>query len=215
MSVDEEIARVLPVIEGLKARVGGALSIDTRKPEVARAAVAAGASIWNDVSALSFSPESLETAAALSCDVVLMHAQGEPATMQDDPRYDDVVGEVMAFLDARMQAATAAGVAEERLILDPGIGFRKKLAHNLALLAGLPRLAALGRPLLVGASRKRFIAALDRHNPADDRLAGSLAAALAAAARGASMIRVHDVAETRQALAVFGAIRAAGDVSPD
>lgn len=215
VSVDEEIARVLPVIEGLKARVGGALSIDTRKPEVARAAVAAGASIWNDVSALSFSPESLETAAALSCDVVLMHAQGEPATMQDDPRYDDVVGEVMAFLDARMQAATAAGVAEERLILDPGIGFGKTLAHNLALLAGLPRLAALGRPLLVGASRKRFIAALDRHNPADDRLAGSLAAALAAAARGASMIRVHDVAETRQALAVFGAIRAAGDVSPD
>lgn len=206
VSADEEIARILPVIEGLKARVGAALSVDTRKPEVARAAVAAGAAIWNDVSALTYSADSLETAAALGCEVVLMHAQGAPKTMQDDPRYDDVVSDVADFLAARAAAAEAAGVARARIVLDPGIGFGKTTGHNLALLAGLGRIAALGYPVLLGASRKRFIAALDRDGPAQERLGGSLAAVLAGFSRGAAIFRVHDVAATRQALAVAAAI---------
>lgn len=207
ISVEEEMARVMPVIEALAKRTRAALSIDTRKPAVARAAVMAGATIWNDVSALTFAPDSLAAAAALDCDIVLMHAQGTPATMQDDPRYDDVVEEVRAFLAARIDACTEAGVARTRLILDPGIGFGKRLEHNLALLRAIDRLAPPGVPVLVGASRKRFIAALDpgAADP-DDRLGGSLAAALAAAAQGAAILRVHDVAATRQALAVARAI---------
>lgn len=207
ISVEEEMARVMPVIEALAKRTRAALSIDTRKPAVARAAVMAGATIWNDVSALTFAPDSLAAAAALDCDIVLMHAQGAPATMQDDPRYADVVEEVRAFLAARIDACTEAGVARTRLILDPGIGFGKRLEHNLALLRAIDRLAPPGVPVLVGASRKRFIAALDpgAANP-DDRLGGSLAAALAAAAQGAAILRVHDVAATRQALAVARAI---------
>lgn len=203
----EELRRVMPVIEGL-GKVDAALSIDTRKPEVARAAIAAGASIWNDVSALTYAPESRETAASLGCKVVLMHAQGDPKTMQIAPRYDDVIEEVYAFLAARIGACEAAGMPRERLIIDPGIGFGKTRDHNLALIAGLARFTDLGCPVLLGASRKRFIASLDRDAPAEARLGGSLAAALAGAARGASIFRVHDVAETRQALAVFGAIGA-------
>jgi len=210
VDLDEELARTIPVIEGLKGKTQARLSIDTRKPEAARAAVSAGATIWNDVSALTYAPDSLETAAALGCDVVLMHAQGDPRTMQDHPRYDDVVGEVCAFLARRLEAAVRAGVPERRLILDPGIGFGKTPAHNLALLAGLGRLASLGRPVLVGASRKRFIAALDRPGEAADRLGGSIAAVLAARAvlgpAAPAIFRVHDVAATRQALAVFSAI---------
>ncbi len=209
VDLDEELARVIPVIEGLKGKTKARLSVDTRKPEVARAAVAAGASIWNDVTALTYSPESLKAAAALDCDIVLRHAQGDPRTMQDRPHYDDVVGEVGAFLAARLEAAAAAGVSRARLILDPGIGFGKTVGHNLALLANIPRFAALGAPLLVGASRKRFIAALDRPGEAAERLGGSLAAALAAASGGAAILRVHDVAATRQALAVAAAIRGA------
>ncbi|MEE2690656.1 MAG: dihydropteroate synthase [Pseudomonadota bacterium] len=210
VDLDEELARTIPVIEGLKGKTQARLSIDTRKPEAALAAVSAGATIWNDVSALTYAPDSLETAAALGCDVVLMHAQGDPRTMQDHPHYDDVVGEVCAFLAGRLEAAVRAGVPESRLILDPGIGFGKTPAHNLALLAGLGRLAALGRPVLVGASRKRFIAALDRPGEAADRLGGSIAAVLAARAvlgpAAPAIFRVHDVAATRQALAVFSAI---------
>ncbi|MGF1544545.1 MAG: dihydropteroate synthase [Parvularculaceae bacterium] len=207
---DEEIARVAPVIEGLAARTDVPLSIDTRKPAVARAAFAAGARIWNDVSALTFDAASLATAAELGADVVLMHAQGDPKTMQDAPAYGDVVAEVAGFLKARLAAARASGVAGE-IYLDPGIGFGKTLEHNLALLADLEALAALGAPLLVGASRKRFIAAIDPAARAAgaDRLAGSLATAIAA--RRADVLRVHDVAETAQALAVFAAIEAAGD----
>ncbi|MDZ7626850.1 MAG: dihydropteroate synthase [Parvularculaceae bacterium] len=207
-TVDEttELSRVMPVIRGLSAQTAAAISIDTRKPAVARAAIDAGASIWNDVSALTYEPESLSVAAALSCRIVLMHAQGDPKTMQENPRYGDVVVEVRDFLSARLSACEAAGVARERLILDPGIGFGKTLEHNLHLISGLSAFAALGRPVLLGASRKRFIAALDRASAAPERLGGSIAAALAGAARGAAILRVHDVAATRQALNVHLAL---------
>ncbi|WP_375205224.1 dihydropteroate synthase [Hyphococcus sp.] len=205
--LEMELARTLPVIEGIRQKGCKAeISIDTRKPDVARAAVAAGAAIWNDVTALTFSPESLDAAASLKCDIVLMHAQGDPKTMQKAPRYDDVVEDVYAYLAGRVEACVKAGVGEERLILDPGIGFGKTLEHNLDLLAHLDRFRALGRPVLLGASRKRFIAALDRDGPASDRLGGSIAAVLAGYVRGASIFRIHDVAETRQALGVFSAI---------
>ncbi len=202
-----EQARTIPVIEGVRKKGCAAeISIDTRKPEVARAAVTAGASIWNDVTALTFAPDSLEVAVALSCDIVLMHAQGDPKTMQKDPHYDDVVEEVYSYLAKRIEACIKAGVDEARLIVDPGIGFGKTLDHNLALLANLDRFCALGRPVLLGASRKRFIAALDRGAPANERLGGSLAAVMAGLTGGASIFRVHDVAETRQAISVFSAI---------
>jgi dihydropteroate synthase len=204
-----ELSRVLPVIKGLAAQTAAALSIDTRKPAVARAAVEAGASIWNDVSALRFSDDSLAAAASLSCRVVLMHALGEPQTMQDDPRYGDVVEEVAADLARRIEVCVAAGVDRSRIIIDPGVGFGKTLDHNLALIANLDRLGGLGVPILLGASRKRFIAALDRQGPPPARLGGSIAAALAGAARGASILRVHDVAATRQALSVAFAIDSA------
>jgi len=209
VSVEAELARILPVIKGLANQTAAAISIDTRKPAVARAAIGAGASIWNDVSALTFGEDSLEVAAALECRIVLMHAQGDPKTMQNNPRYGDVVAEVLADLSARIDACVAAGIRRERLIVDPGIGFGKTTAHNLALIAGLARFRALGAPVLLGASRKRFIAALDRQGPAAARLGGSVAAALAGAARGASILRVHDVAATRQALMVAAAIDSA------
>lgn len=202
-----EIARVIPVIESLRARWDGPISIDTMKPEVARAAVAAGATMWNDVTALGFAPDSLATAAELGCEVVLMHMRGEPRTMQADPHYDDVVAEVVDWLSARADAAMAAGVARERIWLDPGLGFGKTAAHNLALTARLDRLVATGFPVLYGASRKLVIQSIDptATDPAD-RLGGSLALALEAARRGASILRVHDVRETVQALAVQAAV---------
>jgi dihydropteroate synthase len=205
----EEMARVLPVIDGLRALWAGPISIDTMKPEVARAAVAAGATIWNDVTALGGAADSEAAAADLGCTVVLMHMQGEPRTMQADPRYDDVVAEVTEALLARAGTAMAAGVARERIWLDPGLGFGKTAAHNLALTAGLERLVATGFPILFGASRKRLIQAVDPTavDPGD-RLGGSLALALAAARRGAAVIRVHDVRETVQALAVQAAVNA-------
>ena len=203
-----EIARTIPVIEGLRAAGwAGRISIDTMKPGVARAAVAAGATMWNDVTALGFAPDSLTTAAELGCEVVLMHMRGEPQSMQADPRYDDVVVEVCAELAARAEAAVAAGVARERIWLDPGIGFGKTLAHNLALTAQLDRLVDLGFPVLFGASRKRMIAGIDpTATDPGDRIGGSVALALAAAERGARMIRVHDVRETVQALRLQAAL---------
>lgn len=206
VSEAEELKRVIPVIEGL-ADTGIPLSIDTMKPGVARAAMTAGASLWNDVFALR-AEGALETAAELGCEVCLMHMQGEPQTMQASPVYDDVVGEVEAFLLQRAQAAMAAGIARGRIWLDPGIGFGKTVAHNLALMRALPRLAGHGFGVLFGASRKRFIAALNGDAPADQRLGGSLAAALHAARSGAGMVRVHDVRETVQALNVQAAIEA-------
>jgi dihydropteroate synthase len=203
----DEIARVAPVIEAIRRESPVPISIDTMKPAVARAAVAAGATMWNDVTALGFAPESLATAAALGCEVVLMHMRGEPRTMQAAPRYDDVVGQVAAYLAGRAEAAIAAGVARERIWLDPGLGFGKTAEHTLTLLRHLDRIVALGFPVLVGASRKSSIARIAGDaSPEDGRLGGSLAAALAAAQAGAAMIRVHDVAETRQALAVQAAI---------
>lgn len=201
----EELARVVPVVRGLRAaRPDAVIAIDTMKPAVARAAVAAGAQIWNDVTALSFAPDSLETAAELGCGVVLMHMQGAPATMQIAPAYDDVVAEVSAFLVRRIQAAVAAGVAPSRIWLDPGIGFGKRLEHNLALLRNLDRLAALGFPLLLGLSRKRTIQQIDETatDPLD-RLGGSIAGALWCATHGAAAVRVHDVRQTAQALKVW------------
>jgi dihydropteroate synthase len=212
VSEAEELARVLPLIEALKAEAAVPISIDTMKPSVARAAVQAGAAIWNDVTALGYAPESLSTAAALGCTVILMHMRGAPRTMARDPRYDDVVAEVAAFLDARARAAMAAGVAREHIWLDPGIGFGKTAQHNLTLLASLDPIVALGFPVVLGVSRKRFIGAIDPSAAArpDDRLGGSLAAALAGARAGVAVVRVHDVRETRQALAVHAAIEAAG-----
>jgi len=206
----EETRRVLPVIAAVRAESAAPISIDTTKPGVARSAMAAGATIWNDVTALRGAPESLDMAAELGCGVVLMHMQGEPRTMQQNPWYRDVLAEVGEFLIGRAEAAMAAGVARERIQLDPGIGFGKTLAHNLALLAGLERLTALGFPVVLGVSRKRFIQAIDpaAADPAD-RLGGSLAAAIWGAERGAAVLRVHDVRETVQALAVHGAVSAA------
>ncbi len=205
-----ELSRVIPVIKGLATQTAAVISIDTRKPAVARAAVDAGASIWNDVSALTYASDSVDAAALLDCRIVLMHAQGDPRTMQDNPVYGDVVTEVLAFLRTRISVCVEAGVDPGRLIVDPGIGFGKTVQHNLALLDNLDQVAGLGRPLLVGASRKRFIAALDRQGPASARLGGSIAAAIAAARAGASILRVHDVAATRQALAVHFAMENAG-----
>ena len=204
----DEIARVVPLIRAIRAESAVALSIDTMKPAVARAALAAGATIWNDVTALRHAPDSLTVAAELGCEVVLMHMQGQPGTMQVEPHYDNVVAEVADFLNQRAAAAIAAGVARGRIWLDPGIGFGKQMIrHNLPLLAGLDRIVALGFPVLLGVSRKRFIAALDDggRDP-DQRLGGSIAAALAGAAAGVAAVRVHDVRETVQALRVWAAI---------
>ncbi|WP_331033362.1 dihydropteroate synthase [Brevundimonas sp.] len=211
VSEDQEIMRTLPLITALRARWGGVISIDTMKPGVARAAVAAGARMWNDVTALSHAPDSLATAAELGCEVVLMHMKGEPKTMQDDPRYGDVVGEVVAHLAARAEAAMAAGVARDRIWLDPGIGFAKTTAHNLAVTARLEALVDLGFPVLYAASRKRTIQGVDATAvAATDRLGGSLALALEGARRGARMVRVHDVRETVQALKIQAAVANAG-----
>jgi dihydropteroate synthase len=202
----DELARVLPVLDGLSG-MHAAISIDTRKASVARAAAKRGATIFNDVSALSHDPDSLAAAAETGLAVILMHAKGEPKTMQHDPQYDDVVLEVYDYLRSRIDAAEKAGIARAKIAVDPGIGFGKTLAHNLLLLANLTILHGLGVPLLVGASRKRFISGLAGGDLPRDREAGSYAAALAAAAQGAQMLRVHDVAGTRQALAVWqGAI---------
>jgi dihydropteroate synthase len=210
VSEAEELARVVPLIAAIRAQSDIVISIDTMKPAVARAAVAAGATIWNDVAALRLTPDAAEVAAELGCEVILMHMLGEPGTMQDTPRYDDVAAEVEAFLLARALTAMAAGVAREKIWLDPGIGFGKTPQHNLALLAALPRFVALGYPILLGASRKRFIAALDPLGAEPDaRLGGSLAAHLAGAAAGVAAVRAHDVRETAQALTVWDGVASA------
>jgi dihydropteroate synthase len=212
--VDEaaEIARVVPLVRAIRAESAIPISVDTMKPAVARAAVEAGATMWNDVTALRHSPDSLATAAELGCEVVLMHMQGEPRTMQTEPHYDDVAGEVAAFLEARAEAAMAAGVLRERIWVDPGVGFGKHMIrHNLPLLAGLDRIVALGFPVLLGVSRKSFISAVDGGGKdADRRLGGSIAGALVGAAAGVAAVRAHDVAETVQALRVWDAIAQAG-----
>ncbi|HSN46284.1 MAG TPA: dihydropteroate synthase [Casimicrobiaceae bacterium] len=202
----EELARVIPLVTALVAE-GVAVSVDTRKPAVMRAALAAGASMINDVCGLT-APGAIEAVAAADAGVCLMHMQGDPRTMQQAPSYADVVAEVRAFLVARAAACEAAGIARDRIVLDPGFGFGKTLAHNLALLAGLPALAATGYPVLAGLSRKASLGEITGR-AVDERLAASLAAALAAVARGAMLLRVHDVRETRDALAVWLAAEAA------
>lgn len=202
LGIEDECRRVLPVIEGLAARARVPMSIDTRNAEVMRRAVQSGARVINDVSALAHDPQSLEVAAATGVPVVLMHAQGDPRTMQRNPVYDDVVLDVYDALEARIEACEKAGIPRERLVVDPGIGFGKTLAHNLALLGALSIFHGLGCAVLVGASRKSFIGKLAAALP-DDRLPGSLAAAMLGAAQGVQIIRVHDVAATRQALAVW------------
>jgi dihydropteroate synthase len=204
----EEVRRAEPVIMALKTKTNVPLSIDTVKPALARRAVAAGAVIWNDITALGFANESAETAAELGCEVVLVHMQGDPRTMQIAPAYADVVNEVIDFLMKRTEVAISAGVARSKIWLDPGIGFGKTLAHNLALLRALPSLVALGFPVVLGASRKGFIRAVDRAATGPgDRLGGSLAVALAGARAGVAAVRVHDVRETKQALMIDAAIR--------
>jgi len=208
---DEEIARVAPVIAALRAESAVPISIDTMKPAVARAAVAAGATLWNDVTALSWSSDSLATAAELGCGVILMHMRGDPRTMNARTAYADVAGEVAGYLRDRADAAIAAGVRREAIRLDPGVGFAKTAPQSLELLARLDRLTALGFPVVVGASRKSFLKHVDPSaKSADDRLAGSLAVALAAARAGAAILRVHDVAATRQALLTQAALAEAG-----
>jgi len=205
VSAEDETARVLPVVAAL-SQMGARVSIDTRRARVMAAAVAAGARIINDVTALTGDPESLGLAAKAGVPVILMHMQGEPGTMQANPRYNDVVAEVRDYLAARIEACAAAGIARDRIAIDPGIGFGKTVEHNLSLLKHLDRLADLGCPVVLGVSRKSFIGKLSRGEPPWARLAGSLAAALASVTRGACILRVHDVAETGQALAVWRAI---------
>ncbi len=205
VGLDDERARVLPIIEALAGKVDTLLSIDTRKAVLMREAVDAGADIVNDVSALSYDPEAIETIASLGVPVILMHALGDPKTMQDNPVYDDVLLDVFDYLEARVEACLHAGIARDKIVIDPGVGFGKTLEHNLALLAGLSVFHGLGLPLLVGASRKRFIGTLTGIEAAHERAAGSIGAALAAVSQGAQIIRVHDVAETKQALSVWQA----------
>lgn len=204
VDTDEELRRVVPVIRGL-SESGCRISVDTSKARVAEAALEAGAEIVNDVTALRGDPAMASVCAERGATVVLMHMLGEPRTMQEDPRYDDVVAEVKGFLAERLEFAVAAGIAEERVWLDPGIGFGKTAAHNMELLRRLGELRDLGRPLVIGTSRKSFIGRVDG-SAAGERLGGTIASSVLAAAEGAEVLRVHDIAEMRQALAVTAAI---------
>ncbi|MFS8467693.1 dihydropteroate synthase [Xanthomonas campestris pv. raphani] len=207
VSLEEELQRVIPVIQALSAQTAVPISVDTYKPEVMRAAVAAGAGMINDVHALR-SPGALEAAAELAVPVVLMHACSAPHAMQAEPHYDDVVAEVHRFLAERIFAAEMAGIDKRRLILDPGFGFDKSTAHNLTVLAQLQRLQEFGLPVLAGFSRKRTIGELTGRQVAADRVHGSVAAHLIAAQQGAQLLRVHDVAATVDALKVWRAVAA-------
>ncbi len=201
---EEEANRVIPVFKGLKS-LGLPLSVDTRKPSVMRQAAAKGSGFINDVTALSFSPDSLQTASQLALPVCLMHAQGAPATMQDNPQYDDVVLDIYDYLARRIAACIAAGIKADQIVIDPGIGFGKSVRHNLALIDEIAMFHGLGVPILLGASRKSFIGAVMGSGDADKRLPGSLAAALAGVKSGVQFLRVHDVTETAQALKVWQA----------
>jgi dihydropteroate synthase len=201
-----EAARVLPVIEALTAKGIGPLSIDTRKAAVAKAALAAGAGLFNDVTALTFDPDSLHVAAQSGAAVCLMHAVGTPETMQDDPRYDNVLLDVYDDLEARIQACLAAGIPRSRILIDPGIGFGKTHAHNLALLRGISLFHGLGCAILLGVSRKGMIGKIANEPRPERRFAGSMALALEGLNQGVQMLRVHDIAETRQAIALWSAL---------
>ena len=211
ISSDEECRRILPVIEGL-VDAGVLISVDTRHAAVMRQAIAAGAHIVNDVTALTGDPESVEVCAEAGVDVVLMHMQGEPGTMQDNPHYDDAALDIVEDMQARLLELQAAGIPTSRVAVDPGIGFGKNLEHNLRILSHIDAFHALGVPLVLGVSRKSFISKIDRNADPKDRIAGSIAAAIAGWDRGVQIYRVHDVAETRQALAVWRAIEEAEDL---
>jgi dihydropteroate synthase len=203
----DETERVLPVIRRL-AMAGTAVSVDTRKAAVMAPALAAGAAMVNDVSALTWDPLAGEVVAKSGCPIVLMHHKGDPAVMQDDPRYDrSVLLEVYDWLEARIEAAVEAGIARDRIIVDPGFGFGKNVQHNLQLMNGVALLHGLGCPIMLGASRKRAIGALSNEAPAGDRLGGSIALALKGAEQGVQLLRVHDVPETLQALRVWRGLR--------
>jgi dihydropteroate synthase len=204
VSVEEELGRTQPVVEALAA-AGHVISIDTSKVAVAKAALDAGAQIVNDVTGLRGDPDLAGLCAARGCDVVLMHMLGSPRTMQDDPRYDDVVDDVKAFLAERVEHAVGAGIAEERIWIDPGIGFGKTLEHNLEILRRLGELRDLGRPIIVGTSRKRFIGAITGRE-AEERIGGTVASNVLALLNGADAFRVHDVAEVKEALDVAEAL---------
>jgi dihydropteroate synthase len=206
VSAGDELARVIPVIESLRKQSAVPISIDTYKAQVARAALDAGADIVNDISALRFDSAMTSVVAQEKVPIILMHMQGTPRTMQAEPRYQDVVREVRDFLAAQLYEALDAGVAPQGIVIDPGIGFGKNIEHNLKLLRGLPALAALGQPVLVGVSRKAFIGKILNAEP-DQRLEGSLAAAVAAVLAGANILRVHDVAESAKAARIADAIR--------
>jgi dihydropteroate synthase len=205
VGVEEELKRVIPVIEGLRAKTEAVLSIDTRKAEVMRRAAAAGVDILNDVSAFTHDPDALAVAAETELPVIVMHAQGDPKTMNDNPQYDDVVLDVFDYLESRVQACVAAGIPKTKIIADPGVGFGKHLHHNVAVMAGLSLYHGLGVPLLLGASRKKMIGQLCNVDDAKDRVPGSLACAIAGVAAGVQMLRVHDVKETKQAVEVWRA----------
>jgi dihydropteroate synthase len=205
VSAAEELRRVMPVIEGLRATgLRAAISIDTSKVAVARAAIAAGASLVNDVTAFRAEPELASLVAELEVDCCLMHMRGDPRTMQREVHYDDVVAEVLEFLEQRVGHALAAGIARERITIDPGIGFGKSVEHNLELLSRLEEITALGLPVLIGTSRKSFLGVVTG-KPSDDRLPGTIATCVMAFERGASMFRVHDVGPVADALAVAAA----------
>ena len=205
VSAEEELARVVPVVKGL-SEMGALVSIDTRRAVVMAAAIDAGAGIVNDVTALTGDEDSLGLVADRGVAVVLMHMQGEPGSMQDEPQYENAAEDVFGTLKARVEACEEAGISRDRIAVDPGIGFGKTVDHNLEILNRLDIYGGLGLPVLLGVSRKSFIAKLSRNEAPKDRVPGSIAAVLAAWAQGVRMFRVHDVAETRQALAVAQAI---------
>ncbi len=205
VAAEEELRRALPVIEALHDRVGVPISVDTTKAEVARRALSAGASLVNDVSALRNDPAMVDVVAEAGCPVCLMHMKGQPKTMQDDPRYDDVVDSVLGFLEERMAFALANGVREEQILLDPGIGFGKTVEHNLTLLRRLDRLVSLGRPVVLGASRKRFLGAILGAEPGQ-RVIGTVTTTVVGLLAGAHIFRVHEVKPNFEALRVGLAI---------
>ncbi len=205
VQLEEELKRVIPVIEVLRGKTTKKISVDTRKAEVMRRAAAVGADILNDVSALTHDPKALETAAETGLPIMLMHSQGDPKTMNDNPRYEDVVLDVFDFLEDRIAACEAAGIAREKIVADPGIGFGKHLHHNVAVLSAMSLYHGLGVPVLLGTSRKKLIGQICNVENPKERVPGSLAAALSSVAQGVQILRVHDVAATKQAVSVWQA----------
>ncbi|HUG89638.1 MAG TPA: dihydropteroate synthase [Planctomycetaceae bacterium] len=205
---EEERRRVIPVIAALARQTSLAISVDTTKAEIARLAIEAGAAIVNDISGLTFDPRMLAVCRDAGAGVICMHIQGTPQTMQTDPRYDDVVGEIVEYFERRLEALDAAGIPPERVVLDPGIGFGKTAEHNVAILSNVARFRALGRPVLIGHSRKRFLSRL-LGRAAEERTAATIGVSIALAGQSTDILRVHDVAANRDALAAWRAIRGA------